>query len=46
MWYYFAWYCLFCDVYLCILACIFIHKLLHSYTHSVDMFNLKMVTGC
>ena len=28
----------FCDVYLCILACIFIHKLLHSYTHDVDKF--------
>lgn len=28
----------FCDVYLCILACIFIHKLLHSYTYSVDKF--------
>lgn len=28
----------FCDVYLCILACIFMHKLLYSYTHSVDKF--------
>lgn len=31
-----VWY--FFDVYLCILACIFIHKLLHSYTHDVDKF--------
>lgn len=31
----------FCDVYLCILACIFIHKLLHSYTHDVDKFDFK-----
>lgn len=32
----------FCDVYLCILACIFMHKLLYSYTHSVDKFFVMM----
>lgn len=31
----------FYDVYLCILACIFMHKLLYSYTHDVDKFDFK-----
>lgn len=30
-----------CVVYLCILACIFIHELLYSYTHGVDKFYFK-----